>query len=187
MMPFLDLWACRSVAHYQYLSISRGGFSVLEKLQQANIPAEEYIGFYSLRNWGQIKSQPRQSGTTTTSPRASAASKEDSFYNSPPDSAATTVVGSTNTSSDMLQKRLEAAGLVRSGSKKRNRARTIMINNGISSRTGAAGSVEAPLPRSRSGDYNDGRMNYVTEQVYIHSKLMIVDDKTVICGSGQLL
>ncbi|ORY97460.1 hypothetical protein BCR43DRAFT_489806 [Syncephalastrum racemosum] len=178
--------ALRSVAHYQYLSISRGGYSVLEKLQQANIPAEEYIGFYSLRNWGQIKSQPRQSGTTTTSPRASATSKEDSFYNTPPDSAATTLVGSTNSSSDMLQKRLEAAGLVRSGSKKRNRARTMMMNNNGSSRAGAAASIEAPLPRSRSGDYNDGRMDYVTEQVYIHSKLMIVDDKTVICGSANL-
>jgi phosphatidylserine/phosphatidylglycerophosphate/cardiolipin synthase-like enzyme len=33
--------------------------------------------------------------------------------------------------------------------------------------------------------YNDGRMDFLTEQVYIHSKLMIVDDKTVICGSGK--
>lgn len=35
--------------------------------------------------------------------------------------------------------------------------------------------------------YNDGRLDFLTEQVYIHSKLMIVDDKTVICGSGRLL
>lgn len=33
--------------------------------------------------------------------------------------------------------------------------------------------------------YNDGRLDFVTEQVYIHSKLMIVDDRTVICGSGM--
>lgn len=35
--------------------------------------------------------------------------------------------------------------------------------------------------------YNDGRLDYLTEQVYIHSKLMIIDDRTVICGSGMLI
>jgi phosphatidylserine/phosphatidylglycerophosphate/cardiolipin synthase-like enzyme len=27
--------------------------------------------------------------------------------------------------------------------------------------------------------------NFVTEQLYIHSKLMIVDDRIIICGSGK--
>lgn len=125
------------MAHYQYLSIARGGHSVLEALQQANVPVEEYIGFYSLRNWGKLKS-----------PAAGPLSKEES---SPPDSAAH-----------------------RHGKQQRTKA--------------SASSMEDVLwshHYDRTMDFPDGRMDYVTEQIYIHSKLMIVDDKTVICGSGK--
>ncbi|KAI9496363.1 hypothetical protein BDB00DRAFT_758785, partial [Zychaea mexicana] len=115
--------ALRNVAHYQYQSISRGGNSVLEKLRQANIPAEEYIGFCSLRNWGRIK-------TTTATPLSSGIKEE-----------STPIVDSSTTNVGRLE------------------------NNSV--------------------EFNDARMDYVTEQVYIHSKLMIVDDKTVICGSDS--
>lgn len=40
------------------------------------------------------------------------------------------------------------------------------------------------LLEMQQNEYNDGRLDFLTEQVYIHSKLMIVDDRTVICGSG---
>ncbi|KAI9307392.1 hypothetical protein BJ944DRAFT_158119 [Cunninghamella echinulata] len=108
----------RSVAQYQYMSISRGGSSILEQLQKRGIPAEEYISFYSLRNWGRIKKSnefPNQQQSTFQQRQNSRSNSEDKW--------------------DTM---------------------------------------------------NDGRMDYVTEQIYIHSKLMIIDDKTVICGSGNL-
>lgn len=151
----------RSVAQYQYISISRGKSSILETLKRENIPVDDYIGFYSLRNWGRVKSSigtPNGSGI-----------KEDS----PPDSATTLV----NENGD--------SGLSRSNSgrlgRKRSRPRTSLAS--MASRT-SNGSGQDDTSRSNSIDFGDPRMEYVTEQVYIHSKLMIVDDKTVICGSG---
>lgn len=36
------------------------------------------------------------------------------------------------------------------------------------------------------GDPEQEKENYVQEELYIHSKLLIVDDKTVICGSANI-
>lgn len=36
------------------------------------------------------------------------------------------------------------------------------------------------------GDPEQEKENYVQEELYIHSKLLIVDDRTVICGSANI-
>lgn len=117
----------RSVTQYQYRSISRGKNSVFEQLKKANIPIDQYIGFYSLRNWGKVK-------RPSFSPNI----------------------------------------LLDGKKKKRNRSRSNTISDEHSG-------------ENQSNLYpEDGRMDYVTEQVYIHSKLVIIDDKIVICGSANL-
>ncbi|CAO3699468.1 unnamed protein product [Rhizopus microsporus] len=116
----------RSVAQYQYRSICRGKYSIFEQLKKENIPIHEYIGFYSLRNWGKIK-------RPSSSPSAFLDGKR----------------------------------------KRRTRSRSNTV-------------TDEPNVNIQQNLYyaDDGRMDYVTEQVYIHSKLMIVDDRIVICGSG---
>lgn len=115
----------RSVAQYQYRSISRSKHSIFEQLEQANVPIDRYIGFYSLRNWGKVK------------------------------------------------RPLNSPNVLLDGKKKR---RSRSRSNTVSDESHADPQFMYP---------DDGRTDYVTEQVYIHSKLMIVDDKTVICGSGN--
>jgi phospholipase D1/2 len=41
--------------HYQYISICRGGKSIIEQLEAAGINASDYIRFYSLRSHDRIK------------------------------------------------------------------------------------------------------------------------------------
>ncbi|KAF9126269.1 hypothetical protein BGW39_006741 [Mortierella sp. 14UC] len=45
----------RKVMHFQYVSISRGGNSVLERLEAFGIQPEQYIGFFGLRSFDRIK------------------------------------------------------------------------------------------------------------------------------------
>lgn len=147
---------------------------MLGRLHQKNIPAEEYIGFYSLRNWGRIK-QPEQSPPGSNI-------KDDS----PLGSIATVVGGESSNNNNNIGGGGGGGGgfLGRSNSGKQNRKRSRHKN-------GTNGGSEEQVRRSRQdslknrSQYPDDRMDYVTEQVYIHSKLMIVDDKTVICGSGM--
>lgn len=41
--------------HYQYISICRGGKSIIEQLEASGINASDYIRFYSLRSHDRIK------------------------------------------------------------------------------------------------------------------------------------
>lgn len=52
----------RLIMQYQYRSICRGDSSIFGRLRAAGIDPEDYIQFYSLRQWGKIG--PRQSLTT---------------------------------------------------------------------------------------------------------------------------
>ncbi|KAI1315945.1 hypothetical protein EDD11_000195 [Mortierella claussenii] len=45
----------RKVMHFQYVSICRGGNSVLERLEANGINPDHYIGFYGLRSFDRIK------------------------------------------------------------------------------------------------------------------------------------
>lgn len=45
------------VMSYQYESICRGGRSIIEKLTEAGVDANEYIRFFSLRNHGRMNRQ----------------------------------------------------------------------------------------------------------------------------------
>ncbi|KAF8929502.1 hypothetical protein BGZ47_001015 [Haplosporangium gracile] len=45
----------RKVMHFQYVSICRGGNSVLERLEAFGINPEQYIGFFGLRSFDRIK------------------------------------------------------------------------------------------------------------------------------------
>ncbi|KAF9373787.1 hypothetical protein CPB97_000315 [Podila verticillata] len=45
----------RKVMHFQYVSICRGGNSILEQLQSLGIDPDQYIGFFGLRSFDRIK------------------------------------------------------------------------------------------------------------------------------------
>ncbi|KAI8066534.1 hypothetical protein BC940DRAFT_302391 [Gongronella butleri] len=192
--------ALRSVAHYQYQSISRGGQSILETLQKENIPAEEYIGFYSLRTWSKLK---KATSSTVNSPMASGILSDPS---SPSSAAMGTSDVSRNNSLDgqvmlngtgarlkpkkpsKIRNSVGSLATIRSGYSSGGEDTTLGGLGGTGSGTGGA---QRQRSRSNSEDWEkeswkDGRMDYVTEQIYIHSKLMIVDDRVVVCGSANL-
>lgn len=100
-----DAAAARNVMHFQYITISRGGQSIQEMLIEEGIDPDEYITWYSLRNWDKLV---------------------------PP-----------------------------------------------SVKTESSNSVT-------SEDDVDDREFYVSELVYIHDKIMIVDDRLVLIGSANI-
>ncbi|KAF4339158.1 phospholipase d1 [Fusarium beomiforme] len=54
----------RAIMEFQYDSISRGGYSIIEKLQKAGIrDPSRYIGFYNLRNFDRINTSKTMADT----------------------------------------------------------------------------------------------------------------------------
>jgi phosphatidylserine/phosphatidylglycerophosphate/cardiolipin synthase-like enzyme len=126
------------VMHWQYVSICRGGKSVLEKIAEAGIKPEDYVSFFALRGYDRIHEHDNKG----KKPEGSSSSptdhtKQDSF------------------SDEQLRPNSD-------------------------DRIGGEPAVPSGIAQM------DPKQNFVTEEVYIHSKLMIVDDRFVICGSGLL-
>ncbi|KAI8985892.1 hypothetical protein BDB01DRAFT_720977 [Pilobolus umbonatus] len=117
--------AARNVMHFQYITISRGGNSIMERLKVLGIPASDYVGWYSLRTWGKIV----------------------------PSSANLPIRGAS----------------VRT---KKNDSATE-----LSTKNDPLNSVPY------DGDDKDDRPYYVSELIYIHDKILIVDDRFVLIGS----
>ncbi|CEP13648.1 hypothetical protein [Parasitella parasitica] len=129
-----DAAAARNVMHFQYLTISRGGNSIMEKLREAGIEPSDYIGWYSLRNWDKLV---------------------------PPESHSTPV-----------------------SSPKSNESRRTSASAGSSRKAPSPRDIPAPSEKSIWDD--DDREHYVSELVYIHDKIMIVDDRIVLIGSANI-
>ena len=126
--------------HFEYITISRGGNSLIEKVQEAGINPSDYIGWYSLRTWDKINpNRPRNTNN---------ASKVDSGAELHDDN------GSKSTSPP-------------------NSARSFGHSN-------------SPVTDGSSFTISDDEKDqFVSELIYIHDKLLIVDDRLVIIGSGM--
>ncbi|KAL0074116.1 hypothetical protein J3Q64DRAFT_1735116 [Phycomyces blakesleeanus] len=130
--------AARNVMHFQYISISRGGNSIMEKLREVGINPDDYIGWYCLRNWDKITSRDRDDKKSSSS-------------------EPTVLSNSTENGSKSNQ---------------------TPENN---PRFSVSGSSEG-----RSLMAEDDARDYVSELVYIHDKIMIVDDRLVLIGSANI-
>ncbi|CAG8454479.1 1850_t:CDS:10 [Ambispora gerdemannii] len=125
-MPLLPAFPCevdskdagtlRLVMNYQYKSICRGGYSILEEIRKANVDPSKYIAFFSLRNYDRVN------------PSA--------------------------------------------------------VRKGLGALSNPSVGGEPVVPHGVVDDDITG--NYITEELYIHTKLLIADDKYVIIGSANL-
>lgn len=167
-----DALGTRAIMKYQYNSICRGGHSILETLQQAGIEdPKSYISFFNLRNFDRINT----SDTMATAEKAAGVAYEDARKEHDDE------VG---------------AGMHPEGEGTAGAAETYR------SYQKEASKVEDKTKDTVTACYMDGREGltdftwdgdpekemdaYVSEELYIHSKLLVADDRLVICGSANL-
>ncbi|CAG8593228.1 13349_t:CDS:10, partial [Racocetra persica] len=144
-----DAGTIRMVMHWQYVSICRGGKSILEQIKRADIEPENYISFFALRGYDKIKHKVHDLST----PNGFIKDKQNEVLDESQPSHHDDI--STDSYSDEQTK---------------------------SSLKGIGGEPGIPAGIIDT----DPKHSYITEEIYIHSKLMIVDDKYVIIGSANL-
>ncbi|KAI8097388.1 uncharacterized protein BX664DRAFT_292887 [Halteromyces radiatus] len=159
--------SAKSVMHFQYTSISRGGNSIIERLERAGINPSDYIDWYSLRNWGRIQQTRRQQDHQPTENNDIRKDGSHSEENNTPfhstfvaEASATTDDHDNDTPLDDQQ----------------------------------SSEIHIPLKKdddqvSRDDDDNseyDDADQYVSELLYIHDKIMIVDDRLALIGSANI-
>ncbi|CAO3592700.1 unnamed protein product [Absidia cylindrospora] len=146
--------SARSVMHFQYVSISRGGNSIIERLVRAGIEPSDYIDWYSLRNWGRIRQTKQQQNK-----------------NSPED---TTPTPSTTTDFDQNE-----------GDEQPSPTANKSTDHDDADRDTENDIDPQNLVDGDDSEYDDPDQ-YVSELLYIHDKIMIVDDKIALIGSANI-
>ncbi|PTB70582.1 phospholipase [Trichoderma citrinoviride] len=159
----------RAIMEYQYNSISRGGHSIIQKLVAAGIEnPREYIGFYNLRNYDRINT----SGTMQQAESRSGVSYEDA----------------RRYHDDYVNEERYGGDDGDSYDYDRYQRQARSVQDETLDTVSAAYMMDGPniadIPWD--GEPEDEFNAFVSEQLYIHSKLLIADDRVVICGSANL-
>ncbi|KNE71302.1 hypothetical protein AMAG_15542 [Allomyces macrogynus ATCC 38327] len=160
----------RMVMNFQFESIDRGPNSLIAKLDAAGVPHGDYISFYGLRTYDWMPDPAPNSGTPAAGPTPGTRVPVGAEI---PDGAPpplTTAPAST------------AASTMQAGE--------IPVPTEPRSDSDASGSPRSPPTQAQGVDTASapaaGGGSYVTEMVYIHTKLMIVDDVHVMLGSANI-
>lgn len=169
----------RVIMHWQYKTISRGGKSIFELLAAQGIRAEDYITFYGLRNYDLIRDASQYQGFDAESdapaifPRAFGDISSTEEGRRQEQQLAEQPQEEEEKNENSLLKHLHLPAFVKSLiSGDKEELKTEEVPDGEAK-------VEA------ENELEEGAM-YVSELVYIHTKLMIVDDRTIICGSANI-
>lgn len=162
----------RAIMEFQYSSISRGGHSILESLRNVGIEdTSQYIGFYNLRNFDRINT----SRTMGDAERRAGVDYEDARreHDDYVGAGRYPYGEGTGGATDQYENYQREAAYVDD-----NTLDTISgcyMNNSRSI-------VDIPW----DGAPEDELDAFVSEELYVHSKLLIADDRLVICGSANL-
>lgn len=164
----------RAIMEFQYNSISRGGHSIIEKLLNAGVERpSDYIGFYNLRSYDRINN----SSTRREAERRADVSYEDARRQHDD------YVGSGYGDEG------ERTGRDRDGYRRYQReARRLDDDDDTPDTVTPSYMCRGPDLRDApwSGSPADEMDAFVSEELYVHSKLLIADDRLVICGSANL-
>jgi phospholipase D1/2 len=166
----------RAIMEFQYNSISRGGHSIIQKLQKHGIQdVKKYIGFYNLRNYDRINVSStmgvveQQSGVNYENARKEHDDAVGSGY--APEGYGTGASREAGHSQyDQYQR---AASHVAD-----------LTWDSVTACYMDAGPDLNTVPWQGPAEAEIDA--FVSEELYIHSKLLIADDRLVICGSANL-
>ena len=176
----------RAIMEFQYNSINRGGYSIMEKIAQEGIDPMEYIRFYNLRNYDRINSSQAMQQVE----QQAGVSYEDARRGH--DQQYAHIVDSQQYGDDYGS---QSSGANNAFDRYQEAAQDVRHQPGASKL--AAGRWDSVAECYMlggedirnvpwDGDAQSELDAFVSEELYIHSKLLIADDRVVICGSANL-
>ncbi|RDW67489.1 uncharacterized protein DSM5745_09355 [Aspergillus mulundensis] len=148
----------RALMKLQFNSINRGGSSVFDRLKQAGLNPDDYIRFFNLRSYDRLK--PQCLAEDFLNPFGLHVNSEAGAPKAPDVAAGTQPPSEAQCTSDYNWDTVSSCCML----------------HGPDIRT-------APWPYNAALSEVDA---FVQEEVYVHSKLLIADDKVVLCGSANL-
>ncbi|KAL7358887.1 phospholipase D Active site domain-containing protein [Histoplasma ohiense] len=162
----------RAIMEFQYASINRGGHSIMELIAKEGHNPMDYIRFYNLRNYDRINAsaEMRKAEQKSGIDYQDAQKQHDDKV-----AASRTSAFDTTTAYQPYQQAAQQVSHS-SGSGRWNSVSECYMLGGEDIRK---------VPWEHPGDVSEIDA-FVSEELYVHSKVLIADDRTVICGSANL-
>lgn len=145
-----DAVGIRAIMNYQYISINRGGHSILERIKAAGYNPNDYIRFFHLRSYDRILPKP--------------------------DASKFKAIHYDETSNAKMDRAQRYKDYILDGIKEGKKDTIADL---------AMQSTARVSEQGWAFKTNEAEQ-FVSELLYIHSKLIIVDDDIILCGSANI-
>ncbi|PBP16351.1 phospholipase [Diplocarpon rosae] len=172
-----DSLGTRAIMEYQYQSICRGGHSIMEAIEQAGVPnSKQYIRFYNLRNYDRINAGSALSQAQEISgvDYEGARREHDDIVGAGYDGRGEGTGAYYGRSNPAYEQYQDAGAQIDDG-RNVDTVSSCYMDNGPSIE-------DIPWSGTEDAEFDA----YISEELYIHSKVLIADDRVVICGSANL-
>ncbi|KAI9893599.1 MAG: hypothetical protein M1814_006395 [Vezdaea aestivalis] len=172
----------RAIMEYQYKSINRGEHSIMEQIRSQGVDPAQHIFFFNLRAFDRLNKTPavekmeEQSGVKyKEAQRAGAEELMGAGMDRKNDIGSDNHPGTKQQGKKFEETRQDSGvGNSEEPPSKDTVAQDAMLTD------------EKPSKEVMTGNEDKERENYVQEELYIHSKLLIVDDRIAVCGSSNI-
>ena len=163
----------RAIMEFQYNSINRGGHSIMECVADAGFDPTQYIRFYNLRNYDRIN----VSGSMRAVEQASGVDYSAASYEH--DQIVELPAERTSTSQSNYQQYQQAIA--------KDKHSPNSNWDTVSSCYMLHGPPLSSIPWTPNPNPIYTELDaFVSEELYVHSKVLIADDRIAICGSANL-
>lgn len=184
----------RAIMDYQYKSIHRGEHSIMGQIEKAGFNPRDYIFVFNLRAYDRIARTPalmkqeKESGVSYQELQRAEAEEimGESIHGheserKDPDARH----AGPSVSKDEKQRIIDRKRRFEAARQKMDVRDPVTSADSISEDAMARGGLVSEEPWE-GDDPEQEKENFVQEELYVHAKLLIADDRIVICGSSNL-
>jgi phospholipase D1/2 len=183
----------RAIMDYQYKSICRGEHSIKERIKAQGVNPDEHIFVFNLRSYDRLnttpamKKQEEKSGVKYQDVQRAEAEEimgtdihREKAGEKPNDDSGNIEQEEAVDQKRKFEAHREAADLHKEGSNDK-----IISTDSIAKNAMLGQKLVSEEPWDPENEEQE-KENFFQEELYIHGKLLIVDDRTVICGSSNI-
>ncbi|EGP83846.1 uncharacterized protein MYCGRDRAFT_48706, partial [Zymoseptoria tritici IPO323] len=176
----------RAIMDYQYKSISRGDHSIYGRIKAAGFDPTKYIFVFNLRSYDRLNKTPalqrqeEKSGINYQEVQRAQAEEvmSDAVHGSEAHEGGASA-GNPNEDPKVLAEKKEKFEAEREYEQEGEHSNDSIAHNAMLN-------GKKPSEEPYVGRDENGKRNFVQEELYIHGKLLIVDDRIAICGSSNI-
>ncbi|KAI5283642.1 hypothetical protein KEM54_001964 [Ascosphaera aggregata] len=165
----------RAIMDYQYKSICRGKHSIMGQIAAEGINPHDYLYFFNLRSYDRLNrterliKQEKESGISYTEMQRAEAWD----------------IMAETTHRDDVETRKDDPQMLKVRDYMHNREKQLESSEDSIAKCAMQGAGKVS-EQAWEGDTELEKSNFVQEELYIHDKICIVDDRVAICGSANL-